>query len=183
MLSRYVWKGLYSNCKASHLYKLHHMLQIKITHNHRGMWHVYIHFPNRLRHRAFLLLVSWTMSRTSPWVTCRSFPPGFFMLLLGSTIMVCSTLRGPSYWETILQWSIFPHFLNCLSGGTVTCCKWKILITVGCMWSFSRIHLVLFFLYIRPFGQIVQKHIINIQYKHLISLLCWWHSASFTKAK
>lgn len=75
-------------------------VQNKITHNHRRIRCVYVHLPNWLRHRAFLLLVIWMTSRTSPWITDRSFPPGLFMTLLGSTIMVCSTLSGPSYWET-----------------------------------------------------------------------------------
>lgn len=64
-------------------------------------WWFYIHFPNLLRHRAFLLLVSWMTSTISPCVTGRSFAPGFFMMELGSTNMVCSTLSGPSYWETV----------------------------------------------------------------------------------
>lgn len=75
------------------------VLQIKMNYSQRGKGSVYIHLPNRLRHRAFLLLVNWMTSRMSPWATGRSFPPGFFMMLLGFTIMVCSTLRGPSYWE------------------------------------------------------------------------------------
>lgn len=77
----------------------YYTLQITVRHNRKKLGCVYLHFPYWLRQRAFLLLVCWMMSKISPRITGRSLPPGFLMVPLGSTIMVCNALREPSYWE------------------------------------------------------------------------------------
>lgn len=88
-----------------------------------------IHFPYWLRHKAFFVLVSWMMSRTSPRITDRSFAPGFFIMPLGSTIMVCSALREPSYCGLKKPHELLKKSLN---GGQWILCEYYYF--MSCMW-------------------------------------------------
>lgn len=105
-------KSSFVNAANSSVAVCYYMLQVTVTKNRKALRRMYLHFPNWLRHRAFLLLVSWMTSKISPRITGRSLPPGFFTVPLGSTIIVCSALREPSYWEGGKLHQLFFFFLT-----------------------------------------------------------------------